>query len=92
LVLSWQAKYEEAEAMYRRALEARVKVLGPEHPSTLASVSNLVPVLRDQGKYEESRDEPMSAGGEGEGAGERASRHADDRLLPYVLTKAAEAL
>ena len=49
--------------MYRRALEARVKVLGPEHPSTLASVSNLVLVLRDQGKYKESGHEPTSLKG-----------------------------
>jgi len=37
--------------MDRRALAMREKVLGGEHPDTLTSVSNLVLVLRDQGKY-----------------------------------------
>jgi hypothetical protein len=31
-----------------------MKVLGEEHPSTLASVNNLAVVLRDLGKYEEA--------------------------------------
>ncbi|KAH7116615.1 P-loop containing nucleoside triphosphate hydrolase protein [Dactylonectria estremocensis] len=46
--------YEEAEQMNRRALDAREKVLGREHPSTLTSVNNLASVLQDQGKYEEA--------------------------------------
>jgi Tfp pilus assembly protein PilF len=54
LVLERQGKYEETEAMHRRALKAREKVLGPEHPYTLTSVSNLGSVLRRQGKYEEA--------------------------------------
>jgi Tfp pilus assembly protein PilF len=53
-VLSSQGKYEEAEAMHRRALEAREKVLGGEHPDTLSSVGNLGRVLSRQGKYEEA--------------------------------------
>jgi hypothetical protein len=40
-VLSRQGKYEEAEAMKRRALEGSEKVLGREHPDTLTSVYNL---------------------------------------------------
>ena len=54
LVLEEQGKYEEAEAMHRRALKAREKVLGLEHPSTLDSVNNLGLVLEDQGKHEEA--------------------------------------
>ncbi|KAK3333869.1 hypothetical protein B0T19DRAFT_139514 [Cercophora scortea] len=46
--------YGVAEQMHRRALDGKEKVLGPEHPSTLASVSNLASVLQDQGKYEEA--------------------------------------
>jgi ankyrin repeat protein/nucleoside phosphorylase len=46
--------YEEAEVMNRRALEASERVLGNEHPDTLASVGSLASVLRDQGKYEEA--------------------------------------
>ncbi|OQD78945.1 hypothetical protein PENANT_c070G01951 [Penicillium antarcticum] len=52
--LDLQGAYEEAEAMHRRGLEAREKVLGREHPSTLTSVSNLGLVLDRQGKYEEA--------------------------------------
>jgi hypothetical protein len=40
--------------MHRRALEAREKMLGREHPSTLNSVTHLGHVLSNQGKYEEA--------------------------------------
>jgi tetratricopeptide (TPR) repeat protein len=43
--------------MHRWALQGYEKVLGPEHPHTLISVSQLASVLADQGKYEEA--EPM---------------------------------
>ncbi|CAI7622745.1 unnamed protein product [Penicillium pancosmium] len=52
--LHLQGGYKEAEAMYRRALEAREKVLSREHPDMLTSVSNLGNVLDRQGKYEEA--------------------------------------
>jgi hypothetical protein len=42
MMLSNQAKYKEAEAMYRRALEGYNKVFGPEHPDTLTSMTGLV--------------------------------------------------
>ena len=51
---SSQGKYEEAEAMHRRALKGREKVLGPEHPVTLVSANNLGSVLWSQGKHEEA--------------------------------------
>lgn len=35
LVLSNQGKYDEAEAIYRRALKGYEEVLGREHPHTL---------------------------------------------------------
>ncbi|PSN58554.1 hypothetical protein BS50DRAFT_510243, partial [Corynespora cassiicola Philippines] len=53
-VLDYQGQYVKAERLFRRALEGSEKVLGPEHPSTLASVSNLGSVLESQGKYEEA--------------------------------------
>ena len=53
-MLDRQGKSEEAEAIHRRALEAREKVLGREHPYTLISVNNLGLVLGRQGKYEEA--------------------------------------
>ncbi|KAB5581164.1 hypothetical protein GE09DRAFT_1256464 [Coniochaeta sp. 2T2.1] len=47
-------KYKEAEAMYRQTLELRQKVLGAEHPDTLASMNNLAHVLYSLGKYGEA--------------------------------------
>ncbi|KAJ5630438.1 uncharacterized protein N7484_010538 [Penicillium longicatenatum] len=52
--LDCQGAYEEAESMHQWALEVRDKVLGCEHPDTLASVSNLGLVLNRQGRYEEA--------------------------------------
>ncbi|CAN9474118.1 unnamed protein product [Alternaria alternata] len=53
-VLESQGKYDEAEAMHRRALEGYEKALGVEHPDTLTSVSQLGSVLESQGKYDEA--------------------------------------
>ncbi|KAK0316452.1 hypothetical protein LTR01_000200 [Friedmanniomyces endolithicus] len=47
-----QGQLEPAEAMGRRALEVREKILGKEHPNTLSSLNNLANVLQRQGKYE----------------------------------------
>ncbi|KAK3613216.1 hypothetical protein LTR22_028246, partial [Elasticomyces elasticus] len=44
-----QGQYKAAEAMNRQALKGYEKALGPEHPDTLTSVSNLALVLRYQG-------------------------------------------
>jgi Tetratricopeptide repeat len=54
-VLESQGKYVEAEAMHRRALAGREEVLGNEHLDTLNSVSHLIFVLIQQGKYEEAK-------------------------------------
>jgi Tfp pilus assembly protein PilF len=40
--------------MHRQALQGCEKALGPEHPDTLISISNLGSVLAQQGKYEEA--------------------------------------
>jgi Tfp pilus assembly protein PilF len=53
-VLWSQEKDEEAEAMHRRALEGREKVLGLKHQETLTSVSNLGLVLWSQRKDEKA--------------------------------------
>ena len=47
-------QYVEAEQMCRRTLELRRKVLGPEHPNTLTSMSELASALSSQGKYVEA--------------------------------------
>jgi tetratricopeptide (TPR) repeat protein len=46
--------YEEAEVMHGRALRSREQVLGPEHPDTLSSISQLGSVIERQGKYKEA--------------------------------------
>ena len=40
--------------MHRQTLELSRKVLGPEHPDTLKSMSELGSVLSSQGKYVEA--------------------------------------
>ena len=40
--------------MYQRALAGHEKALGPDHTSTLATVSNLGNLYRDQGKLHEA--------------------------------------
>ena len=40
-----------AETLFRRALEARERLLGPGHPDTLTSVNNLAALLRAKGDY-----------------------------------------
>ncbi|KAM5358060.1 hypothetical protein ACJZ2D_015635 [Fusarium nematophilum] len=49
-----RGEYNTAEKVFRMSVEARRKVLGPEHPDTLSSVSNLGSVLSSQGKYDEA--------------------------------------
>ncbi|CUS13684.1 unnamed protein product, partial [Tuber aestivum] len=53
-VLQNQGKYEESEMIYRRTLEKRERIRGPDHPNTLTSANNLALVLKHQGKYTES--------------------------------------
>jgi tetratricopeptide (TPR) repeat protein len=47
-------QYSAAEKTHRQVNPLREKVLGPEHPDTLTSMSNLAVVLERQGKYEEA--------------------------------------
>ena len=39
-------KYAEAEALYANALKGRERSLGPEHPHTLNTVSNLAGIVQ----------------------------------------------
>ena len=48
-----QGKYPEAEALQNQVLEARERVLGPDHPRTLAIKCNLAGSLSGQGKHPE---------------------------------------
>jgi tetratricopeptide (TPR) repeat protein len=47
-------QYAAAEVSHRQASLLRKEALGPEHPDTLTSMSNLAQVLNRQGKYEEA--------------------------------------
>ncbi|KAJ6012603.1 FabD/lysophospholipase-like protein [Penicillium canescens] len=52
--LYYDGRYREAESMYQIVLISREKMLGPEHPHSLTSVSKLGSVLDRQGKYKEA--------------------------------------
>jgi hypothetical protein len=47
-------RYAPAEASHRKASSLRKEVLGPEHPDTLTSLSNLAGVLVLEGKYKDA--------------------------------------
>ena len=47
--LQVQGKYEEAEPLYREALEVKRETLGNRHPSTLASIRGLGNLLKAKG-------------------------------------------
>ena len=46
-----QGRYDEALPLYVDCLEAYRRVLGAEHPSTLASMNNLDGLYKIQGRY-----------------------------------------
>ena len=49
-----QGRYYEALPLYVDCLEARRRVLGAEHPDTLASMNNLAGLYESQGRYYEA--------------------------------------
>ncbi|KAI8674483.1 hypothetical protein NCS57_00346200 [Fusarium keratoplasticum] len=48
--------YTAAEKLGRKAVEIRAKVLGEEHPSTLASMANLASTFWNQGRWKEAEE------------------------------------
>jgi eukaryotic-like serine/threonine-protein kinase len=46
--------YSRADTLLTRTVEIRRRILGPEHPDTLMSMSNLALLLRDEGHYAEA--------------------------------------
>jgi tetratricopeptide (TPR) repeat protein len=44
-LLYMQGKYEEAVPYFRRSLEMRERLLGPEHPAVCTSLNNLAALL-----------------------------------------------
>jgi tetratricopeptide (TPR) repeat protein len=49
-----QGKYQRAEALYRETIEAQRRLLGPQHPDTLASTNDLATAYAAQGKFREA--------------------------------------
>ena len=49
-------RYNEAEALFIESMERRKKVLGPEHPDTLASMGNLALTYRNQGRWNNAEE------------------------------------
>ena len=62
-----QGKYEEAEPLYRRALEISEKALGPEHPQTTQILKSYSAFLRERGRPEEAEELERRSGARGEG-------------------------
>ena len=50
-------KPAEAEAEFRQVLDARMRILGPDHPQTLGTRYNLARALADQGRAPEAEAE-----------------------------------
>ncbi|KAI8663500.1 hypothetical protein NCS57_00951200 [Fusarium keratoplasticum] len=48
--------YTAAEKLGGKAVETRTKVLGEEHPNTLASMSNLASTFSNQGRWKEAEE------------------------------------
>ena len=53
----WIHRYEEAESLFREALELREKVYDPNHPFISSALGELAGVLEFQGKFEDA--EPL---------------------------------
>jgi tetratricopeptide (TPR) repeat protein len=54
MLYSAQQRYSEAESIDRQVLETRERVLGPEHPDTLISITNLGGLYGNQKRYPEA--------------------------------------
>jgi tetratricopeptide (TPR) repeat protein len=51
-----QGRRKEAEELFVRVMETRVRVLGSEHPHTLTSMANLASTYRNQGRWKEAEE------------------------------------
>ena len=54
VVFTAQAKYKEAEGLYKRALAIREQALGPNHADVGQTLNNLALVYLAQAKYTEA--------------------------------------
>jgi len=51
-----QGRYEEAEELFRQALEIDEKTIGRDHPDYSTRLNNLAVAVRAQGRYEEAEE------------------------------------
>jgi hypothetical protein len=56
-MLAQQGKYDQAEQTYREVLGDRLRVLGPDHPDTLATRHEVARMLARQGQHERAKQE-----------------------------------
>jgi tetratricopeptide (TPR) repeat protein/tRNA A-37 threonylcarbamoyl transferase component Bud32 len=49
-----QGQFSDAETLYRRVIELRTRVLGPEHPDTLASRHRLIYALNEEEEHDKA--------------------------------------
>jgi tetratricopeptide (TPR) repeat protein len=54
LCLDQDGQWDEAEVAFTQVLETRKRVHGPDHPATLASMSNLAATYCNQGRWNEA--------------------------------------
>jgi tetratricopeptide (TPR) repeat protein len=54
LCLDQDGQWDEAEVAFTQVLETRKRVRGPDHPATLASMSNLAATYCNQGRWNEA--------------------------------------
>ncbi|KAL4862810.1 hypothetical protein BDV12DRAFT_38799 [Aspergillus spectabilis] len=49
-------RYNEAEELFAQVMETQKQVLGPDHPSTLASMANLASTYWNQGRWKKAEE------------------------------------
>jgi tetratricopeptide (TPR) repeat protein len=54
VVLAREAKYGQAEALYKQSLSINERQLGPEHPDVAANLENLADLYRQEERYGEA--------------------------------------
>ena len=77
-----QGKYARAEAVFSQTLEIERRVLGPEHPDTLDTLSDFASMYQLQGKYVEAETHVAQAL-----AGRRQALGSED---PETIASAAD--
>jgi tetratricopeptide (TPR) repeat protein len=56
MALLSDGRYNEAEELFEQVMETRKRVLGDEHPDTLASMANLASTYWNQGRWKEAEE------------------------------------